>query len=268
MNRYAFLCIACILLLVNCAVQKEPASSRPPKRLITKVEGDVKRKPLKKKPVEVDYQKEGVTVQSIEIIKKEGPAEFNQRRFIENASYASLDDIKLQYEKGARVNFRNDNNETVLINIIKGAFDNETFLKLEYLVSVGAAVNFRGRSKTSNLTTPLDAAVYYSSSVFKEDTVSDKPYYAEKIIRYLIEAGANVSGTDVKGRSPLHTAAREDNSVAARILLEAGAGVAAKDYDGKTPLDYAVSDQMTRLLQEYSAPDMKEPVPAEVDKQK
>jgi ankyrin repeat protein len=267
MNRNTFLCIACILLLANCAVQKEPASSRPPKRLITKVEGDVKRKPLKKKPVEVDYQKEGVIVQNIEIIKKENPAEFNQRRFIEYASYTSLDDIKLQYERGAKVNFRTDNNETVLVNIMKGVFDNETLLKLEYLVSVGASVDFRGRSKTSNLTTPLDAAVYYSSSVFKEDTVSDKMYYAEKIIRYLLEAGANVSRADVKGRTPLHTAAREDNSVAARILLEAGAEVAAKDYDGKTPLDYAVSDQMTRLLQEYSAPDKKEPGPAEVDKQ-
>lgn len=267
MDSKTLLSIVISLLLIGCAIREDQVSSRPPKTLITKNDyEDLKLKPKENKTVKVDYS-EGVTVPSIEIIEKLTPEEINQRKFTNNTPRSSLTDLKRLYEKGAEINFRNENNETALINLMKGPFDEETFLKLEYLISVGAKVNFRGRSKTSFLTTPLDAAVYYSTFIFKEDTMSSRPFYAEKVIRYLIESGSYVSGADDMGRTPLHTAAKYDNFIAARILIEAGAEVLAKDYNEKTPLDYATSEEISHLLKEHVPPDTKENVPASVDQE-
>ena len=267
MNYKAIFCIVFFLLLTGCAAREEPVSTREPKRLITKDDyEDLKVKPRKKEPVEVDYKK-GVTVQSINIKKEVNAKEVNQRKFINGAAFGSLDDLKLRHEKGAKVNFRNEDGETVLLNVLKGPYDNDTFLKLEYLISIGAQVNFKGRSETSNNTTPLDAAVWHSSSVFKSDTASNNAYYAEQILKYLIDEGANVSGADARGETPLHTAAKSDNLIAAGLLLEAGAEVMPKDYDGKTPLDFTGSGEMTTLLKEYGAVDIKDVMPEDADKQ-
>ena len=267
MNYKIFFCIVGFLVLSGCAAQEEPMSTREPKHLITKDDyEDMKVKPRKKKPVVVDYNK-GVAVQNINIKKEVNAREANQRRFLDNAAFGSLDDLKIRYEKGARVNFRNDNGETVLINVLKGPYDNETFLKLEYLLSIGAHVNFKGRTETSPNTTPLDAAVWYSSSIFKSETASNNAYYAEQILKYLIDKGAYVSGADDSGGTPLHTAAKSGNLIAARLLLEAGAEVMPKDYDGKTPLDFAESGEFIQLLKKHGAVEKQDVMPDDADKQ-
>jgi ankyrin repeat protein len=267
MNYKTLFCIVFFLVLNGCAAQQEPVNQREPKRLITQDDyEDLKIKPRKKEPVEVDY-KEGVTVQNINIKKEVNAKEANQRKFINGAAFGSLDDLKLRHEKGARVNFRNADGEPVLLGLLKGPYDNQTFLKLKYLISIGAQVNFKGKSETSNNTTPLDAAVWHTSYVFKSDTASNNAYYAEQILKYLIDEGANVSGTDDRGGTPLHTAAKSDNLIAAKLLIEAGAEVMPKDYDGKTPLDFTGSGEMTTLLKEYEAVDMKDVMPEDADKQ-
>lgn len=268
MNCKAVFCIVVFLVLTGCAAQEEPESTRPPKSLITKNDyEDLKIKPRKKEPVQVDYKKEGVVVPNINIQKEVNTKEVNQRKFIDGAAFGSLDDLKIRYKKGARVNFRNDAGETVLLNVLKGPYSHQTFLKLEYLISIGAQVNFKGRSETSPNTTPLDAAVWYSSSIFKSGTASNNAYYAEQILQYLIDEGAFVSGTDDRGRTPLHTAAKSDNLIAARLLIGAGAEIMPRDYDGKTPLDYAESGTMIKLLKEHGAVDIKDAIPENADKQ-
>jgi len=71
MNYKALFCIMVFLLLTGCAATKEPTVTREPKRLITKDDyKDLKIKPCEKKPVEVDYKKEGTTIQSIDALHK------------------------------------------------------------------------------------------------------------------------------------------------------------------------------------------------------
>ena len=74
MNYKAIFCILVFFMLTGCAAQEEPVSNREPKSLITKDDyEDLKIKTPKKKPVEVDYEKEGTYGQNFEnvIIKKD-----------------------------------------------------------------------------------------------------------------------------------------------------------------------------------------------------
>ena len=61
-----------------------------------------------------------------------------------------------------------------------------------------------------------------------------------EIVKILIEKGANVNALDSYESTPLHYAARYNNSgEAVKILIERGANVNALNIDELTPLDYA-----------------------------
>jgi hypothetical protein len=253
MNYRVIFCIVIFLVLTGCAAQEEPVSAREPKSLITKDDyEDLKIKP-KDETVEVEY-KQGKIIQSIDNAPTKA---IIQHRFLDVASFGSVKELKTRYEKGARLNFHNYEGKTALIKVLEGPYNEQTYLKLEYLVSAGSLVNFKGKGATSNSTTPLNVAVWNSSSVLKSDTASSKPYFAEQILKYLIAEGAYLSGTDDNGRAPLHTAARSNNLVAARLLLESGADVMQKDFDEKTPLYFAESREMKKLLKEHGAVEIK-----------
>jgi len=253
MNNKTILIIGILIMLLGCAVTEEPAGTRASKRLITKEDyGDLQLKPHKEEPVLVDYEKDGVYRQSIDIHKKIDPAVANQNKFIDIADTGPVDELKMHYENGAKVNFRNNRGETPLIKVLDGPFDSETFHKLEFLISVGAKLSFRGRSATSDNTSPLGVAIWNSSTVFKSGDATKYPS-AKEILKLLVDAGADVSGLEKMGRTPLHIAALSDNVFAARLLLEAGAKVMPRDTAGKTPLDYAESGEMRTLLMEYGA---------------
>lgn len=261
MNYKAVILIVAFLMLTGCAVRKEPVSTREPKSLITKDDyGDLKVTPPKDEPAEIDYTK-GMLAQSIDTAPKVSPEEDIQNKFLYIASFGSVDELKLRYENGGKVNFRNKDGETVLIKALEGTYNNQTLLKLEFLVSVGANVNFKGKSKTSKSTTPLDAAVWSSSSVFKSGSASQSPFFAEQVLNYLVDAGADISDSDEYGRTPLHTASRSDNLFAAQLLLKSGAAIMQKDYYGRTPLNLAKSRDMERILKEYGAVETEDPFP-------
>lgn len=254
MNFKALLYIVVLIFLTGCAAQQEPVSTREPTTLLTKDDyEDLKVAPPKEEPVFVDYKKEGVYKKNIQTIKKISPEQANQLKFIDTGAFGSVHDLRIRYEKGAKVNFRNDKGETALLKVLEGPYDEETFLKLEYLVSIGAGVNFRGTSRTSEITTPLNSAVWNTGIVFKSSRASNNPYFAEQVLKYLIDAGASVAGSDEKGRTPLHTAAKSDNLIAARLLLESEADVMTADSEGKTALDYAESVEMIRFLKQHGA---------------
>jgi ankyrin repeat protein len=244
-------------MLIGCAAQENLVSTGESKKIITKDDyDDLKIKTPKKEPVEVDY-KRGVILKNFVVVPKVSPQEAIQNSFLSAATNGSLDTLKDSRKNGGRINFRNDNGETALIRVLKGPYDEQTFLKLKYLVSIGSRINIRGKSATSISSSPLDIAVWNTSSIFKSDTTSTKPYFAEQILKYLLDQGAYVYGSDDRGRTPLHTAARSDNFFAAKLLLESGANVMQKDIDGKTPLDSAKSREMKNMLKKHGAVEKK-----------
>jgi ankyrin repeat protein len=75
----------------------------------------------------------------------------------------------------------------------------------------------------------------------------------QEILIRLLKAAAKMSTLNNYGWTPLHYAARFDNSMAAEILIMEGAKISQRDPNGKTPLDYAQSAAMIKLLKSSAA---------------
>ena len=109
-------------------------------------------------------------------------------------------------------------------------FRNATAESLAACLEAGADVNARTDSTFDNFMfsgvrggyTPLHFAIH--SGV--------------RMVTLLLEAGADVNARDLRGRTPLHSAAGRDWDPAAVIveLVEAGADLNARDTEGNTPL--------------------------------
>jgi ankyrin repeat protein len=153
------------------------------------------------------------------------------------------------------VNFRNNNGETALIKVLDGPYNEDTFLKLKYLISVGVRLNVRGKSSKSENTSSLGVAICNSKAVFQSGNTAEVQI-AQHILELLIDAGVDVSSLEVNGRSLLHLAAETNNLFAAQLLLESGAKVIPIDDNHKTPLDIAGSGEMIKLLKKYQVKEL------------
>jgi len=162
-----------------------------------------------------------------------------------------LNELNVLVKKGADVNNKNRQGETALINALWGFFNYETYIKVSYLLDLGADVNLKGKGKLG-IASPLHEAIWWSSFLYRANRDTS---YAENILQDLIKKGAFVSSRDEDDRTPLHIAAKYNHLYAARILLNSSAKVMDRDKSGKTPLDYAESSEMINLLKKYTAKD-------------
>ncbi len=175
-----------------------------------------------------------------------------QSRFIEVAKFGTVSELDELLKKGARLNTRNKDRETALINAMIGIIDNSNVKKVSYLLSNGADPNYEGNAVlVSVFSPPLHVATIYTSFLFGTDKRDHEP--GKKIIQLLLENGAYVSGKDQNGLTPLHYAAKYNNIFAAHLFLIKGSKVMSRDNEGKTPLDYAESAEIIKLLKEYGA---------------
>lgn len=183
--------------------------------------------------------------------KKPSEKEAAQLRFVEAASSGTINELKELLKKGARINEKNRNGETALINALSNIlFKYNTYIRVLYLLDEGADVNLKGR-RLGDPTLPLHQAIYRSSFLF--NAKNQDTSYAEQILQALIKKGAFVSGIDENDRTPLHIAAKYNNLYAAQLLLKSDAKIMPKDKIGKTPLDYAESAEMIKLLRSHGA---------------
>jgi hypothetical protein len=71
-----------------------------------------------------------------------------------------------------------------------------------------------------------------------------------RVIKLLIEHGANVNATDSRGMTPLHCAASSGFAETARILLEQGADMLALNVDGRIPAHVTGTNPATEFLRQ------------------
>lgn len=75
-----------------------------------------------------------------------------------------------------------------------------------------------------------------------------------EIVTALIQHGANVNATQMKGVTPLHTATHNGQTALVQLLIDKGADVNAKMDDGQTPLSIAREkgfDKTAELLKQH-----------------
>ena len=108
------------------------------------------------------------------------------------------------------------------------------------LMSEGADPNIESYTSHNIPSLPLQIAALWPGD------------YAAQILPVLL-VEANTEARDSVGRTALHLASESDNLEGARLLLQAHARPMAMDGRRNTPLDYAVSEQMKSLLQQYGA---------------
>ena len=106
----------------------------------------------------------------------------------------------------------------------------------EYLVKAGAPVNSVSHNQLK--VAPIQSATAGRS---------------EKIVKMLLEHGADPNIREQGGYTPLHAAAENGDEAVIRILLYGGADLGIKSNDGKLPLDLAQEaghTEAARLLTE------------------
>ena len=177
-----------------------------------------------------------------------------QARFVNAAGHGSVDELKVLLKEGAEINRPNNQGETALLNALDVAayYYEYGYLKVLFLLDIGANVNQQVEGSFGITTFPLHEAVLLSSFLFNEQKKIDT-FYAEQILQSLIKRGAYIASKDENGLTPLHVAAEYNNIYAAQLLLESGTKVMPKDKNGKMPLDYAKTSEMINLLKKYGA---------------
>lgn len=194
--------------------------------------------------------------QNFALLNKTNDKNFKHIQIIKVAAIGTFKELQFLYEeKKPRVNFRNKNGETALIKVLDCPYNDDTFLKLKFLISVGVKLNVRGKSSKSKNTSSLGVAIYNSKAVFQSGNAAEVQI-AQQILELLIREGAAVSSLEVNGRSLLHLAAATNNLFAAKLLLESGAKVKPMDDYHKNPLDIAASGEMIQLLKKYQVKDL------------
>jgi hypothetical protein len=83
--------------------------------------------------------------------------------------------------------------------------------------------------------------LHYAADGYINGPVWD-PKRQVKMIRCLLDAGADVNAPDKNGATPLHRAVRTRCAAAVKCLLDAGADPTLKNKPGSTPFHLAVQD--------------------------
>jgi hemoglobin len=110
--------------------------------------------------------------------------------------------------------------------------------RVRLLLSFGAEVNARNFEGGH---TPL----YYAANHVDLSRPAEGIAVADTLIRH--GADVKIHSGPIRG-TPLHTAARRDNVVVARVLLSAGADIEARDIKGETPLRRALNCRQPGMI--------------------
>jgi uncharacterized protein len=102
----------------------------------------------------------------------------------------------------------------------------------QYLINAGARVNTPSQNKMK--VTPLHSATAGGHI---------------KLVKFLLEHGADPNARQVGSFTPLHAAAENGNVEAIRALLFYGADADAKSCEGKSPLDYALESKKPEAVE-------------------
>lgn len=161
--------------------------------------------------------------------------------FLEICEVGYFPDIMTAIENGANINAKNTQEETLLMKMMNVE---SPFEQVKYIIDKGADVNTGTDSIGGNA---LMRAVSRHEINFENSTKPDI-----KIIKLLIDSGADVNIKDSGGDTPLIYAAYDSDPEIIKFLLAQGADINVQDDEGITALmkaiQYNLSVEVTRVL--------------------
>ncbi len=196
-----------------------------------------------------------------QLLIKNGASKVGDQGIKQLTLLRAIDDIKpdqviAAVKDGAIVNGQDPSGLTPLVAALSvPIYWPEQVQIVEWLIDRGADVNQESRQQRDRYVeneTPLNEFVRANSYTMNSEKQDVRDLSLE-VMRYLLKAGAKVSGKDAYGSTPLHEAARANNLAAAKILIDEGAKIRVKDMDGKSPLDYAENGAMIKFLKSQGA---------------
>ena len=193
--------------------------------------------------------------QAAELLEKHGAIPLNSKDILQlNLVHASISGdsqkIKTAIQKGADANKPDSAGRYALLEMLASPFSSEEELKT--LLDLGADPNMLCDYSRRNLQQTSSLHFYIISTAKSIERVARKHYTREvkNNIKILLDYGAYVSIKDVQGMTPLHSAAKTNHVIAAKLLIKKGAKIYDKDNSGKMPIDYAQSSQMINILKQ------------------
>jgi len=158
---------------------------------------------------------------------------------------AKIKMLSFLLNNGADVNTKADNGTTVIMRAIDSGF----FEAAKLLLAAGADVNTRNKDGK----TALMKAVEYGEMVDPATGASVKIPESEndgkmKIIKLLLDKGADVNAKDNHGNTALMDAAWEGKPNMVLLLLEKGADINAKENYGNTALMNVATGSQTDMV--------------------
>jgi len=175
----------------------------------------------------------------------------------------NLEIVKFLVGKGADLTRRSTTNKWSVVYIAATLGNTET---LEYLISLGCEVNAQTSMKRNALTkacwvnrhdsvrillkhpdiniehkanadrSALQMAVWGPYGGRQARKMGVNPYDSPECVQLLLDAGADPSSRDSKGKSCLHTACQTGGERSIPLLLKYGANINARTNRGSTPL--------------------------------
>ena len=166
-----------------------------------------------------------------------------------SVSVGNLDVAKYLISKGAKLNICNHDSDlpTDLCDVNnvqmksyleeemkRQSIDADYEKKREELIMYEDAkdLNFRDKTHPNTGATPLHVS-------------AAKGY--TRVMRMLLQAGANLNAVDKDGWTPLHAAAHWEQEESCKILAENGASFDIKNYSGQTPFDVCDDEMINKL---------------------
>lgn len=118
------------------------------------------------------------------------------------------------------------------------------FQVIKYLLSKGAKPDSVYAKHGVN--SPLHQAITDSPGLYAKFKGDEAPLL--KVVAALVDAGAEISGRDELGNTPLHYAAKNGLVSTVKLLLIAGAYPLSKNENGQTPIDVAGKSEVIEIL--------------------